>query len=101
MPCAATIVFWNIYTRCFAEDPSLYGMKYVYFISRSMTIHIESYSISVIGFLDSSSLTIKSNAIPCHGLLNSLISCIFPYGICRLYFVLLHLSHSLTIFFAI
>ena len=76
-------------------------MKYVYFISRSVTVHMELYSVSIISSLDKGNLVTKLNTIPYHGLSNGFIGCSFSYGACRSYFIQLHLSHSLTIFFAI
>ena len=101
IPCAAMTVLCSIYARCSVVDLSWYGMKYVYFVSRSVTVHMESYSVSIISSLDKGNLVTRSNAISYHGLSNGFIDCSLPYGACRSYFIPLHLSHSLTIFFAV
>ena len=96
-----TIILWNTYISCSTVDPSLYGKKYIYFISRFVTIYIELYTVFIIDFVDISSLTIKSNAISYYSLLYGFIECSFSYGTYWSYFIQLHLLHSLMTFLAI
>ena len=100
-PCAVMIVLWNMYANYSTINPFWYGRKYVYFMSRSVTIHIALYLTFVIGSSDSSSLVIRLNAIPYYSLLNGFISCNLPYGKCQSYFIQLYLLYSLMTFFIV
>ena len=52
-----------MYTKSFAIDASLYGLRYAYLVSVSTITSMLSYVVSVRGFFDVSSLVIKSRAI--------------------------------------
>jgi hypothetical protein len=92
------IIRVKVYAISCVSLPSLYGTKYLYLVSRSVMTSIESYTVFVIGSLDFSSLMIKSSAIDlyAHSLVGGDWSSL--YSMCRFDLLLLHKSHSATVF---
>jgi hypothetical protein len=87
----------KVYVISCTSLPSLYSTKYLYLISQSVITSIKLYTVFVIGFLDFSSLTIKSNAIDFQAL--SVVSGGWSslYSTCQFDLLLLYKSHSITV----
>jgi hypothetical protein len=90
------MILRKVYASSLASLLSLYGTKYPYLVSLSVTTQIESHTAFVIGSLDGGNLTMKSNAIDFHAL-PGVGGCSSPYGACLLALLFWHMSHSVTV----
>ena len=73
------MIFFDItFAKSLAFPFSFHGMKCAYFVNPSTTTKILLYFLSVMMFLESGNLTMKSIVISCHACCEALICCCLP-----------------------
>ena len=70
--CLIITTLLKIYTKSSTIDASLYGFKYIYFISIFIITNMLLYIVSIRGFFNINSLVIKSRVINNYTYLNSI-----------------------------